>query len=387
MINRKIIIFFLVCLPRLTYTQAVYGKIHWNNKWRDTVAISEIKTFDDFYSGSSSLVVAKAAIDTITGMFNFKDLKLDTNLIYRISASSKNSIYGCLSMKYPFNNYLFFKFNKNNDTIAFETNIDTFLLSSKFITANQVTKKIEYHSKFFISQIGVPFFLSLASLKEDEITPEIENAFRMRAMKKIKPLLKIYSKKLTLEKNFFIKAFAYCNYQAHSYEEYKKNELTTIYKFYEKNISHPYAKSFFIYYSSVNLKIDFPNIKFDSTDLFHFKNPSGYTVVKFWATWCVPCLKEMADLNYILSNNKASNGKIIFIGINVDANKSAFTRYMTKNQFSWKNFWLPGGLNHHVYKLLQIQALPRSFLIDANNKILNQDISLNTITELLKSEK
>ncbi len=384
MINRQLITLFFSCLPIYSYTQTVYGKIHWNNQWKDTIAISEIRGYDDFYSGSGGLVVAKTAIDTVTGLFNFKDLQLDTNLIYRVSASRKGSIYGGINMKYPYNNYLFFKLDSNKDTIFFETNIDSFLLSSKFIAANKITKALEHHSKFFISQIGVRYFSSFNSLKKEERTPEIEDVFRQKLIEKIIPILKRYFKQLSLEKNFYARAFGYCNYQAHSYEEFRKKELNEIYKFYETNAFHPYAKSYFKYYSSVNLTMDFPNILFDSTNLFQCKNPSGYTVVKFWATWCTPCLKEMSELNALLSKNKAANGYITFIGVNVDNNESVFKKFMGKNQFNWKNFWLRDGMDNPIYKTLKIQSLPRSFLIDANHKILNQDISLYTITQLLK---
>ncbi|MGQ0827215.1 MAG: TlpA family protein disulfide reductase [Bacteroidota bacterium] len=53
------------------------------------------------------------------------------------------------------------------------------------------------------------------------------------------------------------------------------------------------------------------------TDLENrIKNNSDTTyIVNFWATWCVPCIKELPDFDSITSQYKNSNVKIVLVSM------------------------------------------------------------------------
>ncbi len=63
-------------------------------------------------------------------------------------------------------------------------------------------------------------------------------------------------------------------------------------------------------------------------------------VINLWATWCEPCVKEMAELNALFEKFKDKD--IVFLAA-TDENKSFVEGFLQKNQFSYQI--LPDALN------------------------------------------
>jgi len=88
-------------------------------------------------------------------------------------------------------------------------------------------------------------------------------------------------------------------------------------------------------------------------------------ILHFWATWCVPCRKEMPTLHHL---HKSLDGKEIeLVCVSVDTgNKKKVERFMN-------------DINHHFFTLLdpdgdvrkdyEVRALPTTYLIAGDGKI------------------
>ncbi|MCX8057016.1 MAG: TlpA family protein disulfide reductase [Ignavibacteria bacterium] len=108
-----------------------------------------------------------------------------------------------------------------------------------------------------------------------------------------------------------------------------------------------------------------------SYKLSDFRNK--VVVIDFWATWCAPCRKGIPDLIDIQKNY----GKDVqVIGITVDENPMEVVPPFVK-EFKINYLILIG--TDEVYKNYGgINAIPTTFIIDKNGKIVNKHIGLVT---------
>lgn len=94
-------------------------------------------------------------------------------------------------------------------------------------------------------------------------------------------------------------------------------------------------------------------------------------VLDFWATWCAPCRKGIPDLIEIQKNF----GKDVqVIGISLDDNPMEVVPSFSK-EFKI-NYPLLIGTDEVSTKFGGIDAIPTTFIIDKNGKILNKHIGL-----------
>ena len=95
-------------------------------------------------------------------------------------------------------------------------------------------------------------------------------------------------------------------------------------------------------------------------------------LVNFWATWCPPCRKEMADLDLIYTHYQSQGLVILSL-----SNENAFT----VNSFI-------GPLGYHppvlldeggkVAKQFHVDGLPRNFVFDRDGKLVAEAIDMRT---------
>ena len=86
--------------------------------------------------------------------------------------------------------------------------------------------------------------------------------------------------------------------------------------------------------------------------------------VNFWATWCVPCKKELPDIQKIYDEKRGDGLEVLAVNWQEDIETAqAF--------FSSRNLRLPMLLDRSgsVYEQYRLQGLPDSFFIDRNGKI------------------
>jgi thiol-disulfide isomerase/thioredoxin len=120
---------------------------------------------------------------------------------------------------------------------------------------------------------------------------------------------------------------------------------------------------------------------------FTWKDASGQTVsfdtfkgsvtlVNFWATWCVPCKKEIPDLIAISNELAAKNVKIIGIstdrGLSVTEDVAAF---VTEKGIPYQILISTDDLESAFGN---IRMIPASFIVDADGKIVKELVGLHS---------
>jgi thiol-disulfide isomerase/thioredoxin len=107
------------------------------------------------------------------------------------------------------------------------------------------------------------------------------------------------------------------------------------------------------------------------------------TVVNFWATWCVPCKKEIPDLIELSKELADKNVKVIGIatdrGLNVTAEISAFVKeHNMPYQIVVSTEDLETAFNN-------VRMMPTTFLVDDNGTIAQTLVGIRTKQALLEA--
>ncbi|PWV53265.1 TlpA disulfide reductase family protein [Chitinophaga sp. S165] len=108
-----------------------------------------------------------------------------------------------------------------------------------------------------------------------------------------------------------------------------------------------------------------------------------YVLVDFWASWCIPCLKELPELKRLDSTYKSEGFQIL--GISMDTNRKLWTEAIAKHKIDWSNLSDLKGNDNKAAILLNVSAIPVKFLLDPEGNILLKDASLSEIEKVLST--
>jgi thiol-disulfide isomerase/thioredoxin len=122
---------------------------------------------------------------------------------------------------------------------------------------------------------------------------------------------------------------------------------------------------------------------FTLTDLegrpWHLKELKGRVVlVNFWATWCVPCRKEMPDLQALYDKYK-DHGFVVFSISDEEPNK--VKPFIAEKKISYPILLDTG---RKVNDLFIIQAIPENFVYDREGKLVAQSSHMRTRNQLME---
>jgi peroxiredoxin len=96
-------------------------------------------------------------------------------------------------------------------------------------------------------------------------------------------------------------------------------------------------------------------------------------LIDFWASWCGPCRKE--NPNVVKTYNKYKDKGFTVFSVSLDKDKDSWVKAIKADNLSWTNhvsdlkYW-----QSSVVKLYNFNAIPQTFLIDANGKIIAKNL-------------
>lgn len=139
------------------------------------------------------------------------------------------------------------------------------------------------------------------------------------------------------------------------------------------------------YYLDLKARVDASRklaIGADAPDIA-LENPNGEIVklsslrgkvvlIDFWASWCKPC--RMENPNVVKMYQKYQPKGFEIFGVSLDKTKDAWVGAIAQDQLTWTHvsdlkFWNSAGA-----KLYNVTSIPKTFLIDAEGKIIGKDL-------------
>ncbi|WP_321479811.1 TlpA disulfide reductase family protein [uncultured Bacteroides sp.] len=103
------------------------------------------------------------------------------------------------------------------------------------------------------------------------------------------------------------------------------------------------------------------------SDLF-----GSFIYIDVWATWCVPCRKEIPHLEKLVEHF-AGNNKIQIISISIDEKRDPWLKMLNRDKPKWPQFILSPEEEQKFMDAWGIAGIPRFIMIDKEGRIFSAD--------------
>jgi peroxiredoxin len=97
-----------------------------------------------------------------------------------------------------------------------------------------------------------------------------------------------------------------------------------------------------------------------------------YLLVDFWASWCVPCRKENPNVVKLYEKYKDKNFEILSVSLDDDADK--WKNAIQADGLKWQHVSDLKGWESEFAVLYSIEAIPQTYLLDREGKILAKNL-------------
>ena len=96
-----------------------------------------------------------------------------------------------------------------------------------------------------------------------------------------------------------------------------------------------------------------------------------YVYVDIWATWCVPCMRELPHMRDLEKQFEGRN--IVFLGLSIDSDKSKWEKKVESGELCGVQLYL--GDSSDFLTAYEVRSIPRFILLDPEGRIVDAQMS------------
>ena len=137
--------------------------------------------------------------------------------------------------------------------------------------------------------------------------------------------------------------------------------------------------------AQIKFGYDAPEISLPSVtgDTIHLSSLKGKVVLlDFWASWCGPCRATNKQLVKLYPKFKEKGFEIF--SVSLDDNKQSWMKAIHKDKINWLQVNDGGGWDAPTAVSWRIDAIPTSYLIDKEGKLIAMDPEVKDLEKMLK---
>ena len=117
----------------------------------------------------------------------------------------------------------------------------------------------------------------------------------------------------------------------------------------------------------------FPAVKMVDTrgresDFHAYRRPGGKYLVNFWATYCVPCRREMPELQKLSEELRPAGVEVVGISLDMGAVRDKVPGFLARMGITYANFTTDASAFDRLFAGEQI-FIPLSFIVDGEGRI------------------
>lgn len=106
-----------------------------------------------------------------------------------------------------------------------------------------------------------------------------------------------------------------------------------------------------------------------------------YTIIDFWASWCKPCRRENPNVVKVYEKYHDKGLNIISVSLDRTGQKERWIKAIEDDNMDWYHvsnlkFW-----QDPIAKTYNVRAIPATFLLDENGKIIDKDLRGNALQQ------
>ncbi|MFD2599797.1 TlpA family protein disulfide reductase [Sphingobacterium corticis] len=107
-----------------------------------------------------------------------------------------------------------------------------------------------------------------------------------------------------------------------------------------------------------------------------------YTLIDFWASWCMPCREENPNIVKQYAAFKDKGFEVL--GVSLDDNPGSWMRAIETDGLTWTNISDLKAWSSHLIIDYRIRAIPTSYIINPEGKIIAKNLRGQALEDFLK---
>ncbi|WP_291783437.1 TlpA disulfide reductase family protein [Cecembia sp.] len=108
----------------------------------------------------------------------------------------------------------------------------------------------------------------------------------------------------------------------------------------------------------------------------------NYVLIDFWAAWCRPCREE--NPNVVRLYNQYNDRGFEVFGVSLDRTHDAWVKAIADDELTWTHVSDLKYFNSEAAAIYQINAIPATYLLDPEGKIIAKDLRGPSLENKLK---